>query len=422
MRPFTALAALLSATAVLVGCSSDGSETGGGEDNISSESAKILDFTFDGELTAPAETPARAAIVSQLMYVQGALTTARNGNGHVGNVKLEDVRETRSGATKKITYKATLPVAWPKNVATPSSYDLKLPVDATKLDQFNEKYDGRCGNNEYGQETFWHDWNPKAAGCTIDEADVMARRATVAPSARASQNKFPEYQAMWADGRLDVVAIFGIISSNTPGDEGYLEAKSFVENTKRGLSGAVVKDNETSPSILKDQTVTGKVTIGGEQREVKVDVIVVQELKSVGRDFDTRYDGLSEKADMILYNGHAGLGKNVNALARKGKVAADKYQLVLLNGCQTFAYIDTTLMDRRREANGETNDPSGTKFLDVVGNALPGYANNLASMSNTLFNAALSASQAPKSYNDLLRTMPESHIVVVFGEEDNRDP
>ena len=110
----------------------------------------------------------------------------------------------------------------------------------------------------------------------------------------------------------------------------------------------------------------------------------MSELKSVGADFDTRYNPLSEKADLIMYDGHAGLGKNVNALARKGKVAAGKYQLVLLNGCQTFAYIDTTMNDRRIEANGAASDPKGTRFMDVMGNALPGFANNLASMSVAL--------------------------------------
>ena len=152
---------------------------------------------------------------------------------------------------------------------------------------------------------------------------------------------------------------------------------------------------------------------------MKIDVLLVSELKSVGADFDRRYDPLSEKADLIMYDGHAGLGKNVNALARKGKIAAGKYQLVLLNGCQTFAYIDTTMNDRRIAANGAAADPKGTQFLDVMGNSLPGFANNLASMSLSLMGAAL-APGTPKTFNQLMDGMPQQHLVVVFGEEDNR--
>src|SRR4051812_517239 len=85
-----------------------------GDDAITSNDAKILDFTFEGEVIAGPTIEARKAIVSQLMYAQGILTTARNGNGHVGNVKLSDVTETLEGDTKRIKYKASLRVAWPK--------------------------------------------------------------------------------------------------------------------------------------------------------------------------------------------------------------------------------------------------------------------------------------------------------------------
>lgn len=40
-------------------------------------------------------------------------------------------------------------------------------------------------------------------------------------------------------------------------------------------------------------------------------------------------------------------------------------------------------------------------------------------MSNDLFDAAVQA-DTPRHYDDLLRGMPSNHIVVVFGEEDNR--
>ena len=411
---------LFFAASSLFACAAPSDSADATESDITSKDGKILDFTFDAEVVTSANTDARTAVVSQLMYAQGILTTARHGNGHVGNVKLSIASETAEGAKKRVKYKASLPVAWPKNTESPKSYELALPLDATDLYAFNTKYDGKCGRNEYGVETFWHDWNPKASGCTIDDADVVRAKADdIKPHAKETSDKYPEYTEMWKDGRLDVVAIFGIISSNTPSDYGYGEARRFLDGAKAKLKDAKVTDDAKSASILQQQTLTGKATIDGTDKDVSVTVIVVQELQSVRADFDATYDTLSEKADLILYNGHAGLGKNVNALARKGKVAKDKYQLVLMNGCQTFAYLDTTIFDRRREANGAQNDPDGTKFLDVMGNALPGYANNLASMSSTLFAAAVTPAQ-PKSYRQLMETMPASHIVVVFGEEDNR--
>jgi len=409
-----------SLSGALVGCSAPSGDTSieEGADAISSRDAVILDFRFSGELVAPANVEARKAVVSQMMYMQGALTTTVRGNGKVGQVDLENVTEVAEGATKRISYTASLPVAWPKRIPQPTSYAVVLPSDATAFDAFNRKYDGRCGDNEYGQSTFWHDWNPLAEGCVVDDVDVIRASATVGPHALETHGKYPEYDQMWADDRLDVVAIFGIISSNTPGDWGWRELADFQANAEGKVGGAAV-ENPTSRSILADRTVTGKVMVGGVLRDVKVDILLVNELASAGPDFDARYGTLSEKADLVLYNGHAGLGKNVNALARKGQVTAGKYQLLLLNGCQTFAYIDSALNDRRIEANGAANDPRGTRFLDVIGNALPGYASNLASMSNTVFDAAVTPDR-PKTYDDLMATMPASHIVVVFGEDDNR--
>lgn len=404
---------------LFVACSADrpGSEPlASVREPIMSDAAQILDFQFEGLVIAPADTDARRAILSQLMYTQGQLTMGHKANGQVGNVKLSNIHESSvDGGRKRISYRAAMPVAWPNGSGTPRSLELVLPADLTKTDAFNAKYDGPCGKHDYEQSTFWHDWNPTADGCSIDESDVTRVGVSVGPSARASSNKYPEYDLIWDDGKLTVVAVFAIITSNSGNDWGYTGAKSFAENSVRHLQGAKVKRNGASSTILAHTTVTGR-SLGG---EVQVDVIVIdKEVGGLGEDFDERFDALSERADLILYNGHAGLGQNINAFARKGRVAAGKYQLMLLNGCQTFAYIDTTLTDRRREVNGGS-DPDGTKFLDVMANALPGYANNLANMSNDLFDAIVDVAR-PRSYRDILSKMPSSHVVVVFGEEDNR--
>jgi hypothetical protein len=426
MRLAAFLPALLALSSGVLACTAPPAEDAQvGNGAITSNDAKILDFTFKGEVVASADTKARQAILSQLAYTQGILTTNEHGNGHVGHVVLTEVVETPAADGKKsISYTAQLPVAWPKtgNVV-PTAYDLPVPKDITALDAFNAKYDGKCGTNEYGQEEFWHDWNPKAEGCVIADADVTRARATVKPFAGETTGKYPEYDLMWQDGELDVVAIFGLINGGTTDsadDPGVQEYTRFVSGTQGLLTGGKVTANTKSASVLRDTTITGKVTMGGQQRPVKIDVLLVAEMKSVGTDFDTRYAPLSAKADLIMYDGHAGLGKNVNALARKGTVTAGKYQLVLLNGCQTFAYIDTTMNDRRIEANGAANDPAGTKYMDVIGNALPGYTNNLTNMSMSLVRASIKSDTAPKTFNDLLSEMPEEHLVVVFGEEDNR--
>jgi hypothetical protein len=390
-----------------------------GEGAITSNDGHVLDFRFDAEVVAEPGAVARVAIVTQLQYMQGILTTAERGNAQVGLVSLSNVEESADGARKRIRYRASLPVAWPKGgAAAPASYAIALPRDVTDLDAFNAKYDGKCGANEYGRDSFWHDFNLKASGCTVDDADVARATATVTRHAKETTKKYPEYGEIWKDDALEVVALYGIVSSNDASDSAYTSSARLLRNLERMLTSPETKEGQASATILKDRTLTGKTTVLGRERTVKVTAIVVHGIEGLGRDFDARFDPLSESADILFYGGHSGLGKNVAALSRKGKVAARKYQLAVLNGCQTFAYLGSTMNDRRVQANGAESDPHGTRYLDVFANALPSYAHTNTPVLETFVRAALGADR-PKHYNDLLAEMDAEHLAVVFGEDDN---
>ena len=82
--------------------------------------------------------------------------------------------------------------------------------------------------------------------------------------------------------------------------------------------------------------------------------------------FRTRYETLSTRADFIVYNGHAGLGSNIRALASAGKWVAGQYVVVFMNGCDTFAYIDGSLFSAHKAVN--LDDVTGDKYADIVNN------------------------------------------------------
>jgi hypothetical protein len=386
----------------------------GADDAITSNEAQIVDLSFDGEVFADKSEETRKAIVSQLFYTVGPLTTQLDANGQVGRVVTSNVSESVEGDLKHVKYHAMIPVAWPKGVKPPRTYDVVLPKDTTKLDAFNAKYDGRCGNNEYGQETFWHDFNPKAQGCTTDDADVVRAKARVTKDKGVTSGKYPEYDKVWADGALQAVAIFGYAESGGPSDVGQMEYEEFIARAKDSIPGATQTENDKSDSIYRDVTIAGKV--GG--RDVTVTAILIGTLYTSGPDLAARYDALSEKADLVVYNGHSELSKNTNALARLGKVSPQQYQIFFFDSCDTYAYLDTALTDRRIEVNGAGADPKGTKYLDVVTNVLPSYFSNYAASSLSLFRALLRSDQ-PKTYNDILAELPSDQVVVVTGEEDN---
>jgi hypothetical protein len=408
--------ALFAATALACGSADTDVDADADDAAITSNDAQIVDFTFDGELVASKDDETRKAITAQLFYTIGSLTTEHEANGQVGRVTLSST-ETIEGPLKHIKYKAKLPVAWPKGKSVPRSYAFSLPRDVTKLAAFNDTYDGKCGKNEYGRENFWHDWNPKAQGCKVDDADVVKSSARVTKNKTVTTGRYPEYAKVWEDGSLQVVAIFGFAESGGPSDVGEQEYEEFLRRAKDVIPGSTSTENAITDSVHKDVTVKGKVRVQGADREVSITVLLLGTLHEAGPDFDKRYDALSEKADLVVYNGHSELSKNTNALARKGKVAPKQYQLFFFDSCDTYAYLDTKLADRRREVNG-ADDPTGTKFLDVATNVLPSFFNNYAA-SSLSFVSALIARDTPKTYNEILTELPSDQVVVVSGEEDN---
>jgi hypothetical protein len=198
LRPLRlfATAVLLTLATSAFACSSSSEQVddaAGDEAPITSNDAQIVDFTFSSELIAPKGDDTRKAIVSQLFYTVGALTSEHQANGQIGRVQTSAITETVQGDNKRIKYTARLPVAWPKGKSVPKTYAVVLPNDTTKLAAFNDKYDGKCGTNEYGRDVFWHDFNPIATGCTVDAADVVkstASRSTTS-SSRVRRDSFP---------------------------------------------------------------------------------------------------------------------------------------------------------------------------------------------------------------------------------------
>jgi hypothetical protein len=148
-------------------------------------------------------------------------------------------------------------------------------------------------------------------------------------------------------------------------------------------------------------------------KRVAVFAFLVDNQSVAGAAFDSRYEELSSRADLIVYNGR---GANVRGLARKGSWIAGQYVMVFMNSSDTFAYIDSPLFDRHAAVN--SGDPTGTKHTDVIVNAMPAYFSSQSGATMAFINALLSYN-APRTYEQIFREVDPSQVVMVLGEEDN---
>src|SRR5690606_23361716 len=212
---------------------------------------------------------------------------------------------------------------------------------------------------------------PRRSSCALDSADVVETTATVSLSSVATTGKFPEYDQVWADGVLRVVAIFGKNEdgSTASWDAGIAAYNRFVGLIRAGLAPFELSTEPAEipaqPGVdLPDTTFRATLPDG---RTVEVVALLVDNVRTPPAWFDPRYAQLTPRADVIAYNGHAGLGSNVRALARKGTWLAGQYLIMFMNGCDTYAYVDGTMAEMRAAINPD--DPTGTKYMDIVTNA-----------------------------------------------------
>jgi hypothetical protein len=265
----------------------------------------------------------------------------------------------------------------------------------------------------------WYYYRPDKPGCAIADEEVVKVTATVTPSALNTTGKYPELHRVWEDDRLEVISIFGKFEeTGGPADSGVLGFNNFVSLMKRELgNGQLVTTPAALPDTpgpaINDVTLEGTLADG---KQVKVTAFLVDSITKVWPGFDARYESLTTTADLIAYNGHAGLGQNVRALARMGAWVPGKYQMFFMNGCDTFAYVDGSLAETRARLNPD--DPSGTKYMEFITNAMPSFFRSMPLASVAMVRGLLSYAQ-PKTYEEIFKGIDSAEVVLVTGEEDN---
>ena len=390
----------------------------------SSYHATFVDLAFKGRLEIRNSWNHDRTIEQQLLYTIGQLNGER-AVGRLDQIKLSNVEVAEEDGLKVITYEATLPVAWAKDNPAPETFGLVLPRDMNgdALKTFAENYGSSCVDysaHDVTAGSMWYYFRPAQGRCNLKEGDIFRTEAQVTPSAIETTGKYPEYHKVWQDGRLEVVAIFGRAHEDRDpaSDIGTRNFKNFLDQIRRNFPDIeLTQTPATVDSVLGVDTteirLDGKID---ELHAISVTALVVDNVRTAGATFDARYRELTPTADLIIYNGHAGLGQNIKALARKGDWKTDQYVMVFMNGCDTYAYVDDALYEAHRAVNSD--DTVGTKYVDILTNAMPAYFRSMTGASLAVIRGLLSY-ESPMTYEEIFKDIDKTQIVLVTGEDDN---
>ncbi|HEX7700011.1 MAG TPA: PPC domain-containing protein [Kofleriaceae bacterium] len=385
----------------------------------------FLDATFTGKVAVDSSWDDRATVQDHLLFTVGQL----NGMTAVGRVykaELSNITKTTSGGKTVISYTAKLPIIWNKRNSIPASIDLWMPTDMSSTAQtaFVTKYGTNCVDadaHDVDTGSMFYYFRPNASGCTVAASDATKISATLSPSPTTTTGKFPEYTKIWEDNTLNVVAIFGKFEDGaTSGDAGIDGFNEFVGamKTELGAHGltTIPATVPTNPGVAApDIEMTATLADG---KKIHVVALLTDNVDAGLQQpaFRARYEALSTRADFIVYNGHAGLGSNIRALASAGQWVAGQYVVVFMNGCDTFAYIDGSLSQAHKSLNAD--DTTGWKYIDIVNNGMPAFFASMAGASMSLFRGFIGTDD-PKTYEQIFANIDSSQMVMVTGEQDN---
>lgn len=437
---FVALASSLS----LVGCSGAPEPTvAEAAEAFSSARAKLYDFSFEGQVLTDSPASASSAVREQLFYTVGQLNGVKyergtgGGVGRLDAVKVSAITTTPDASGKTLVrYKASLPVGWLDVYNAPKAFTFVLPKDLTDAGEaaFASKYGSTCidtfATSRAGASNLWYYYRPAARNCRLADADVARLPVTIAPAAEVSSGSYPEYDKIWADGELNAVVIFGRdrANDNSYSDFGvsnyaqtvYKIRSQFALGTKMEPVRCVGRPSDSCSGMpaapgaeFPDVTLEGKTSDG---RLVRVTAMLINAPTNTTAAWDRRYAELSSRADVIVYNGHAALGANVQALTRKGRFQKGQYTIVSMMSCDSFAYVDGFMAAERARLNPE--DTTGTKHLDMITNLMPTNPTKLPGAAFALLNGVMNP-KSPRTYTQILGAFEADHFAVVTGDEDN---
>lgn len=294
-----------------------------------------------------------------------------------------------------------------------------------------------CTDRHYDSEDdFWYFWDPDQRGCPLAGNDVDVMRLTGKlerlPNTRVA---YPEYDRLYGDNgngeALEVAVFFGYIDDladlrNPRRRDDGARAMREVERELRARGFRLTGKADAFREYADGRRVAGinflreyetrVVNELGLEMPVRVQVLLA-DTAAASRDatFHRFLVPALERADIVAYDGHSGLGGNLDLRTLRGlRLDPRKYQIFYFNGCSSYPYFN----EKYFEAKG------GSRNLEIVLSGLPTFTatagpNVVAFLDQFLGGRTL-------SYQRILSSVEESnaeygtYLTGVTGEQDNR--
>ena len=387
------------------------------------------DFSVEGNhLKEPSYWTSKAWIDQQIQLSTGPLRQGYpQSGGWYGTPEITILRATAKPGVPgswivDYRFKGKAAVTNANTGNTLGLYLIHNPSTAEKIGK------ATCSSND----TFWYYWTPRAGCALLNSAYstfIRARMTRIPNTVRT----YPEYNRLAFKNviRIDSLNGFSEYGETNWSETGATYPAYFYRDAAAKLRTRGFSYRKWTPDEVKTiyTKVTGRLpTVGTWEKQTPKGLAQIRMvIANSGLNYDSGgfhyfYKDALEKASMIFYHGHAGMGINIDLSkieAKRGfKIAlpTERYQFLSLRSCLPYVYYTGKYLQAKKSAT----DPVGSKNLDVAGFALESFFESDSQSLIRYVDAVLAwTSGVPNvpSFQDLVR--PEGFLYGISGDEDN---
>lgn len=300
-------------------------------------------------------------VYAQLKYLFGILNEVDAGVDFP-HLKIEIL----SVVGNEIRYKVSGDIAWSKSRPLPRSLVFLLPkyADEPGLTVFLNKYQKTCARKASVLASFWNYYRPHKEGCVIDDEDVVQVSAELNSAPSTNETLVPDYTSIFADGKLEMTVI---MTKDKPLDVNDVSIYDLSQ-----LCGNLVEVE--CHRQMNERTL--------------LHVYLLNNFDDGPQAFLSKLEKILSISDVISYNGHSGMGANIESWMKYYPVKdKEKYQIFFFNSCDTYGYFRNEFLTENRQ---------------VILNATPNYFGTFAYSNLSLMKGLVQQ----HSFYEILQSLP----------------
>lgn len=308
-------------------------------------------------------------------------------------------------------------------------YTFTLPVNPKKIFSVAQQ---KCNEKPAVESNFWYHWEPRRAGCPLKENTDYFTVETELKTIENTTETYPEYDKLADSAKLiKSTMFFGFENYGhqnwTPatgedwGIKGFRQQRAFL--LKLGFTESILTPQQIALLYkAKDKFVPyiSEFSFTGKVANIRIRLILLDSgFYHNSTAFHLLLQDALAKESVVVYNGHSGIGHNLD-LAAIEKLRAikfilnPKYQILFLGSCVPYSYYTEMFFNRKKTAA----DPAGSLNLDILSYGKEAIFANVEDQALTKALTRYAATGEKLSYQIIIKSSP-NYFFGVNGDEDN---